>query len=79
LIPWADERFHPLAAVYPAAPAGELASARVEAGKLAMQPFVRELEGRGLVRRRELRPTESALLRNLNAPADWEELVRELH
>jgi molybdopterin-guanine dinucleotide biosynthesis protein A len=78
LVPWEEDRFHPLAAVYPAE-AGALAQERVEAGELALQPFVRELEQLGLVRRRELTAAESALLRNLNTPADWAELTRELH
>jgi molybdopterin-guanine dinucleotide biosynthesis protein A len=72
-VPWDGGRWHPLCAVYPRA-AGRPARQRVERGELAMQPFVRELEAEGLVRRRLLAEHERALLRNVNTPADLEGL-----
>lgn len=73
VVPWDGSRFHPLAAVYPRE-AGAIARACVDHGDLAMQPFVLELENRGLVRRKYIAGEQLAAFANFNMPEDWEGL-----
>ncbi len=65
IVPWDGERFHPLAAVYPR-DVLEIAQRRVASRELAMQAFVRELEGEGMVKRRGLSAEEARLFANMN-------------
>ena len=59
----------PLAAIYPKA-ASHIALARIEEGRLGMQNFVRDLEGRGLLRLVPLPTHLAGQCGNLNSPEE---------
>ena len=68
-VPRADRWFEPLAAVYPRA-CLPLAEAGLRAADRSMQRFVRLAVEANLAGIRDLRPSERALFKNINQPAD---------
>lgn len=69
VVPTRDGRPEPLAAVYPRA-AASVAAELLAAGELRAAEFARRLAALGLVRWREVAPSEALFFTNWNTPAD---------
>lgn len=68
-VPIADERFEPLAAVYPAG-ALPIAEDCLASGRRSLQHFARRCVAAGLVVARPVASAERMLFSNMNTPAD---------
>ncbi len=64
-----DDFYEPLAAIYPRE-LGDLAMTHLDAGRFALQDFLREAEAAGRMRVIACSAEELAQLRNFNAPED---------
>jgi molybdenum cofactor guanylyltransferase len=71
IVPCEQDRFHPLAAVYPRACLA-LAMDGLQAGERSLQHFVRLARDHGLVELQGIAKEEQALFENVNTPADFE-------
>ncbi len=69
VVPWRDDRFEPLAAVYPKA-CLTLGETALRSGDYSMQNLVRRARDEGLVVEQSVSAAESPLFANLNSPAD---------
>ncbi|MEP6821092.1 MAG: molybdenum cofactor guanylyltransferase [Chthoniobacterales bacterium] len=69
VVPVMNERYEPLAAVYPRA-AATIAEAQMRAGHLSLQDFVRACLVAGFLREKRLAPSTHSLFLNLNTPND---------
>ncbi len=71
IVPFRENRFEPLAAVYPAA-AVDVALEQLKAGEYLLQRFVRRLSSEGLIKSYNVQATEQVELTNWNTPEDLE-------
>ena len=69
IVPVIDDRFEPLAAIYPKATL-LLAERQLESTEYSLQTFCRACAKEGLVRPRHISKDERPLFQNLNTPAD---------
>lgn len=72
-----DDRFEPLAAVYPRT-ALPVAERQLASGEYSLQVFCRDCVNQRLVRQMELADDQKPLFRNLNAPADLIDMTTRL-
>jgi molybdopterin-guanine dinucleotide biosynthesis protein A len=76
VVPKRNERFEPLAAIYPARCVA-LAESCLDAGEYSLQQFARRAASAGLITTKEIAEQEGALFFNLNTPADFAAIRKE--
>lgn len=76
-IPHAENRYEPLAAVYPKS-ALPIAERALAAGRLPLQALARELVALGLAEPDALATSEPELFRNANTPGEWQAIIAAL-